>query len=530
MPRVFNPGHRPSQPLYPDELSYTTVAKVEAFLQLPQPEATPLAGDTTVAVSTIKIPISGADYRRWGFASGDSVTVYDDADAIGSTLTLTGVESAGASGNVNLLAADPGTAYQSESNRNGYVVPNSALSNSKQRGITKSHVEQLIRIKQDYIDTITRTAWRPRLVVDEYKNFTTFKPYRRRYYTDYVGAVYLNHRSVRRVLRLAVWQGDYYRELAAARIKILVQDPHRFAGTEKIFLCPNIAHVATLSTGSTSTTWSKDFGPKTIAQDIANLINIDSEAGKAAIQIGSMTENGSALNVNHEFLASANSDEGDGVILLSSMRSTDEGEETTVAFTNSHTFQLSLGNTTQATIASVSGSVFTVDDASVFVQGNGLYFIEGTDDVIHAARCTRSDNTITIQADLTSSFANALSVSGTVKQHKLSSDATEEQRQKDWWSMEDNGAIMFNNQYPFFENHSLKVSYVYGERYLEKAIEDACTKLVAMDIMLTDDYTALFPEGTQNLDINAKIQRMEQEIKQILSPYQEGIIVAGMGG
>ena len=89
---------------------------------------------------------------------------------------------------------------------------------------------------------------------------------------------------------------------------------------------------------------------------------------------------------------------------------------------------------------------------------------------------------------------------------------------------------MFNNQYPFFENHSLKISYVYGERYLEKAIEDACTKLVAMDIMLTDDYTALFPEGTQNLDINAKIQRMEQEIKQILSPYQEGIIVAGMGG
>ena len=135
-----------------------------------------------------------------------------------------------------------------------------------------------------------------------------------------------------------------------------------------------------------------------------------------------------------------------------------------------------------------------------------------------------------VQADLTSSFANALSVSGTVKQHKFSSDATEEQRQKDWWSMEDNGAIMFNNQYPFFENHSLKISYVYGERYLDKAIEDACTKLVAMDIMLTDDYTALFPEGTSNLDISAKVQRMESEIKQLLTPYQETIVVAGMGG
>ena len=86
------------------------------------------------------------------------------------------------------------------------------------------------------------------------------------------------------------------------------------------------------------------------------------------------------------------------------------------------------------------------------------------------------------------------------------------------------------NQYPFFENHSLKISYVYGERYLDKAIEDACTKLVSLDIMMTDDYTAMFPEGTQNVDLPSKIQKLEEEVKRILIPYQEGIIVAGMGG
>jgi len=117
-----------------------------------------------------------------------------------------------------------------------------------------------------------------------------------------------------------------------------------------------------------------------------------------------------------------------------------------------------------------------------------------------------------------------------VSQTSLSSDATDEQRQKDWWSMEDNGAIMFNNQYPFFENHSLKISYVYGERYLDKVIEDACTKLVAMDIMLTDDYTAMFPEGTQNIDLAAKTQKLDEEVKRMLIPYQESIIVAGPGG
>ncbi len=96
--------------------------------------------------------------------------------------------------------------------------------------------------------------------------------------------------------------------------------------------------------------------------------------------------------------------------------------------------------------------------------------------------------------------------------------------------MEDNGAIMFNNVYPFFENHSLKISYIYGERYLDKNIEEACTKLVAREIMMSDDYSVMFPEGTQNIDLNAKVQKIDEEVRRILVPFQESIIVAGMGG
>jgi hypothetical protein len=149
---------------------------------------------------------------------------------------------------------------------------------------------------------------------------------------------------------------------------------------------------------------------------------------------------------------------------------------------------------------------------------------------MRVARCTRDGNSITIADDLTSSFQANLTNGLTISQTTFDCDATEEQRQKDWWSMEDNGAILFNNQYPFFENHSLKISYIYGERYLDKAIEEACTKLVAIDIMLTDDYTAMFPEGAAGIDLNSKIQKLEEEVKRILIPYQEGIIVAGMGG
>ena len=118
----------------------------------------------------------------------------------------------------------------------------------------------------------------------------------------------------------------------------------------------------------------------------------------------------------------------------------------------------------------------------------------------------------------------------TIKQLRFKTDAIDEARQKDWWSMEDNGAIMFNNQYPFYENHSIKLSYIFGERYMEKVISEACIKLVCMDIYLTDDYTVLFPEGTSNLDLSAKMQKLDEEVKRMLIPYQETIIVAGMGG
>ena len=99
MPRTFSPGHRPNAPLYPDELVYTTVQKVSEYLQLPLPDPVALAGDTVIAtvltVDYIKFPITGADFRRWGYAAGESVLVYDNANAVGNIYKLTGIESVG---------------------------------------------------------------------------------------------------------------------------------------------------------------------------------------------------------------------------------------------------------------------------------------------------------------------------------------------------------------------------------------------------------------------------------------------------
>ena len=533
MPADFNPGHRPSAPLYPDELVYTSVEKVSEYLQLPLPDPVTLSGNTSVNSGSIRIPISGANYRRWGYASGDSVLLYDDADAVGSTLTLTGVQSAGSGGDVWLLAADPSTAYTTSNN--AVVQGLSAITESNERGIKKSHVERLIKEKQDYIDVVCRMAWRPRLVTDEYQNFTTFKPYRRRYYTDYVGAIYLHNRGIRRILRLAVWQGDYYREIAAARVNFKVQAIHSFTGSDKIFLCPGANGVATLQNGTTTSKWDGRFGAKNAAEEIARLVNADVDTAKAKVQIGSLTEGNAtnnALNISDEFLATSNSDEGDGVVLISSMRDGEDGENSTIAFTNSLSFDVNSTETTtiESTITSTGGGSFTLTDGSNFTDSHGLVFIEGGGGAIHVALCTKSGNVFTVVTDLTSSFNSALGTDVTVKQHRLNIDSVDIERQKDFWSMEDNGAIMFNNVYPFFENHSLKISYIYGERYLDKNIEEACTKLVAREIMMSDDYSVMFPEGTQNIDLNAKVQKIDEEVRRILVPFQESIIVAGMGG
>lgn len=532
MPTTFNPGNRPNQPLYPDSLVYSSVDKVVQYLQLPETEPIALATNTSVSSSSIRLPISGADYRRWGFATGDVVYVYDDVTSLSVSYTLTGATSAGSSGVVNLTAANDGETFTTANN--AFLQPASIISNSKQRGITKSAVENLIKKRQDYIDTVTRQSWRPRLVIDEYKNFTTFKPYRRRYYTDYVGAVYLNHRSLRQILRMGVWQGDYYKELAAGRVRLTLTDTHLMTDSDKVFVCPNVAHVGTLqacSAGATSTSkYIRDFGVKSVATELANLINEDVLTNKLPIQIGSLSQNGTDLNISNEYLATANSDDGDGKVIISSMREGEDGINSTIAVSNSSCFAMDRGTQCSSTVTSTTQSngavnTFTVSDASTFVQGHSLVY-NGN----HVALCSRNGNVFTIITDLTSSFASNCSNDVVIYQQRFSIDAADIERQKDWWSIEENGAIMFNNQYPFFENHSIKVSYIYGERYVDKVIEDACTKLVVRDILMTDDYTALFPEGTQNLDLNGKITKIDEEVKRMLIPYQETIIVAGVGG
>ena len=97
-------------------------------------------------------------------------------------------------------------------------------------------------------------------------------------------------------------------------------------------------------------------------------------------------------------------------------------------------------------------------------------------------------------------------------------------RLRDWWIDHELGIVYFNNSYPFFEFNAIKVAYIYGERYVEKAIEDMCTKMVAIELLLADDRSVLIPEGTQNIDLASKVQLYQAEIERTLPKYIELVV------
>ena len=129
-------------------------------------------------------------------------------------------------------------------------------------------------------------------------------------------------------------------------------------------------------------------------------------------------------------------------------------------------------------------------------------------------------------------ISGSLPSTGTITQHTFvvdlqgGSGSGDSGRLRDWWLDHEMGIIYFNNSYPFFEWNAIKTSYIYGERYLEKAIEDVCTKMVAIELLMSDDRSVLIPEGTQNIDLASKVQLYQAEIDRTLPKYVEMVVFA----
>jgi len=516
MPQVFSPGEPETRPLDPEALVYTTPQKVADLLEIGPQDAVAVSADS----ESTGVFVTGANYRNIGFAVGDTILIYSDADPLGLERTITAITST--INGVRLGFASSITAADYQSADNTFVQNTASFTNGRTRGVTFDKVKQLILRVQDRIDNITHNSWRPNLVAAEYINFDTYKPYRRRYYTDYVGTTPLLFRNVQQMLRIELWQGDDYREIGASEARIKIpDDPRSLSGS--IVLSPGNGSAATLTTGTSSTQWRADFDKITTAQNLADLINKEDRVSKAAVEFSpTFTLEGSTSNVgvHNEFLATANADYGSGQVKITSMRSTQAGESCSIVVTDSN-IELNQVTTKTAVVSNATTTVLTVDSTSGFAAA-GVLSVGDT-----AIRYTgKTSTTFTGCASVVGSSVddlNGLTVTQNLFVVDLQggSSSGDRARLRDYWLDHEMGIIYFNNSYPFFEWNAVKVAYIYGKRYLEKAIEDICTKMVAIELLLSDDRSVLIPEGSQNVDLASKIQLYRQDIDRTLPRYIE---------
>tara|TARA_R110000744_G_scaffold106187_1_gene202370 strand:- start:817 stop:2658 length:1842 start_codon:yes stop_codon:yes gene_type:complete len=608
MPQVFSPGEGETRPLDPTEVVYSSAQKVADLLDIGPGEAVLMSKDADASA----IYITGAEYRNHGFALLDKIRVYSDADPLGHEDLIVSAIGKGAStkaGSVKITFSGSITPADYQVADNAYVQNQASFTNGKTRGITKDKVDDVIRRMQDKIDNITHNSWRPNLVSAEYINFDTYKPYRRRYYTDYVGTTPLLFRNIQQILRLELWQGDSYREIGAAEAKIKFPDSVNSL-TGSFVMSPGNGSSAKVTIGTATDQWRAAFDKITTAQNLADLINKEDRVGKTSVNFlldqanaaSTFTLEGSssAVALNNEFFATANSDMGTGLVKITSMRPTKAGETASIvctnpnitiedcdgASTNSNSvssdtinvsttladngsivgFNLSGGSGYTATngvllsggagtgfsvnttvsngvVTAITiinaGSGYLTNDELTFPNGNQgsiTVTITSTSSFTDAGVCLVGAEVFSYSGRTTNAFTGCKNVIGTplntlasgshtISQNRLSVDlqgsSGDQGRLRDWWIDPEMGIIYFNNSYPFFEWNAVKATYIYGERYLEKAIEDVCTKMVVIDLLLNDDRSVLIPEGTQNVDLASKIQMYKADIDSTLPRYKE---------
>ena len=523
MPVVFSPGEAEIRPLDPTAIVYTSAQKVADYLGIGPQEPVLVSADSV----SDGVFITGDDYRRCGTEVGDTVLIYSDANPLGVEKTITAISNGGASG-VKLEFTGSFTHADFQAADNAFVQNNASFTNGtvgRQRGVTRAIVETRIREIQDRIDNITHNAWRPYLVSAEYINFDTYKPYRRRYYTDYVGTTPLLFRNVQQMLRIELWQGDDYREICGAEVRIgIPADVRAISGS--IVFSPGNGSAGVLTTGTGTGQWRADFDATTTAQNLADLINKEDRVSKAAVDFSpTFTLEGSTSNiaVQNEFFATANADYGTGVVKVSSMRPVKAAESCSIVVTDS-SITLSQTQVNTATFSSLASTTINVDSTSGFAKAGVC--VDASGDVFRYTGTT--DTSFTGCAIVVGS---ALSdIGGQITQHTLLVDlqggsaSGDNARLRDWWMDYEMGIVYFNNSYPFFEWNAVKVSYIYGERYLEKAIEEAATKMTVIDLLMSDDRTVLLPEGTSNIDMSSKVQLLQAEVNAILARYTEIVL------
>lgn len=182
------------------------------------------------------------------------------------------------------------------------------------------------------MDEKTANSWRPLIYRNEYHNFTFSGVHYNlpKYWNDYVGFVQLDRHEIRRVIKLEVWQGNTWVDLASATGSVSITDYSNI--TSIVLKLPNFnagtgAGVFTITPGLTNATFNAQYGNKTTAQDLVALINEvfpSNTAGVTGATAAKALQDGAAaLNISDYFYAATDSEDGSKVIITSLLQGDD---------------------------------------------------------------------------------------------------------------------------------------------------------------------------------------------------------------
>jgi len=197
-----------------------------------------------------------------------------------------------------------------------------------------AEVGNLIKRAEERVDDIVGHSYRPVIYHNEFHNFDYFRQgaYPVQRYKDYVGFVQLERADVQKIVRLEVWEGAKYVDLASATARIKVPSGPE-SGAWRIVLGVG-AYDFHLDKGID---FFDNYGPKTTASQIADAINEVFPHKTAKFTGESSAKNvtaqgASSVNISDFFYATTDSEAGDTVV-ISSLLLSDDGSACTITST-----------------------------------------------------------------------------------------------------------------------------------------------------------------------------------------------------
>lgn len=377
---------------------------------------------------------------------------------------------------------------------------------------TNKQVGAIIKRIEGIVDEKVKRSFRPIITKDEYHNFEFSKMPHQVYYGGYVGFVQLAHMKVRKLVSLQVWQGSQHIELASAQAKIKLLD--NFRDLNSIILqLPNsgvsfeMLSENTLS-GLTANEFCNTFGIKTTNSEIVSLVNEAMPASTSqftgATSPKSLTS--SSLSVSDFFYAAKDKDNGEQV-LFSSLLSGDDGADCIIKATIKQSCTTVNANT-GLSVADSSKLAVGMDITGTGIASNAtIVSIAGNNITMSAAGTTGATNTITFSTS---------KLIPTVCDLTDFTDKEDMRRLGSYWTIGEEGRVFFLRDYPYHTNNSVIVSYIAGDGRVPSSIHEATTKLVAAEIIRSDDQSVLITETGANISTKEKYDILRKEGLEIL--------------